>query len=736
MEGLSDIYAAAGAQQQEDESSPFAPFAAGKQPQPQQAKKPSSDQEPKSIFELPDDPVAEGERIAQAVSETFAWLGQERVDRRCDACVLGTVLEVFPRFGAALSDRGLAVETLRGVWVVPPFTLKDLGTEMRWHAVRGRLAPFMKNDYLHRIDGELRTGAAIDWVPMGLQADNLVLVKRQLSWAELWQQLRRSLTWREVRQLVRGALRRERIAEAAAWLWPFPWSWLVGWCVALVLIVATHVATAVVMPTTWRDVVTLLFGNLTVVVYVARGRAPIEGALRDARSFKTAGSVALRRGNLEVALKQYAEGNRAAARLEPMRWYLNARAAREGVGLQAACLNNMAIAHLKEKEWEKAVHSCTRVLDLALPSPAPRGGRRRQKQPPPPPPAHDVARAKAYFRRAVAQAKLGAPTDAKADLLEANALLPDDKEVVGMIQLLHYGERRRQQQQSPPQQESARVDGSTDAAPADARETSGAEWEAMAAAEREAVASALAAATDPGRGTDTGAFGQWAPQADSTAPAADDAASAAAAPEVAAGPASAPHRAAAPPGPAPPSVAAAAAASAAAAAAAPGSGAGTTTAAGGGGTGASVDQRFSWARDCLARRFARIACQDEDGALLVVDGVLGLSGEAAVSTSAGPRRRRTHGFDLRVELGWRARVCDTPFAGKLVFSDVASHNEPDEYQLDIEFDAQPDQGSEAEAALINLFGPLRRERARAAPDKLSQKLWEAIDGFRDEFLSL
>ena len=128
-------------------------------------------------------------------------------------------------------------------------------------------------DYLHRIDGELRTGAAIDWVPMGLQADNLVLVKRQLSWAELWQQLRRGLTWREARQLVRGALRRERIAEAAAWLWPFPWSWLVGWCVALVLIVATHVATAVVMPTTWRDVVTLLFGNLTVVVYVARGRA-------------------------------------------------------------------------------------------------------------------------------------------------------------------------------------------------------------------------------------------------------------------------------------------------------------------------------------------------------------------------------------------------------------------------------------------------------------------------------
>ena len=76
------------------------------------------------------------------------------------------------------------------------------------------------------------------------------------------------------------------------------------------------------------------------------------------------------------------------------------------------------------------------------------------------------------------------------------------------------------------------------------------------------------------------------------------------------------------------------------------------------------------------------------------------------------------------------------FSGRLLVSELASHNEPDEYQLDIEFDAQPDQGSEAEATLINLFGPLRRERARAAPDKLTQKLWEAIDGFRHEFLSL
>ena len=138
---------------------------------------------------MPDEPLKEGEKTAQAVAATLTWLREEGVDVRCDANVLGTVPEVFPRFRAALDERRIGVSQLRGVWVVPPFVLKDLGTEVRWHALRGRIAPFLKNDYLARIDGELRTGDAIDWGAMSLQAENVVVVKRAQPWAELARRL-------------------------------------------------------------------------------------------------------------------------------------------------------------------------------------------------------------------------------------------------------------------------------------------------------------------------------------------------------------------------------------------------------------------------------------------------------------------------------------------------------------------------------------------------------------------
>ena len=127
-------------------------------------------EEPKGLFDLPDDPLKEGEATAQAVAENIAWLRREGVDARCDAYVLGTVPDVFARFSALLDGRSLEVSRLRGVWVVPPFVLKDIDAQVRWHTVRGRVAPFLKNDYLGRIDGELRTGAAIDWRAMGMQA--------------------------------------------------------------------------------------------------------------------------------------------------------------------------------------------------------------------------------------------------------------------------------------------------------------------------------------------------------------------------------------------------------------------------------------------------------------------------------------------------------------------------------------------------------------------------------------
>jgi hypothetical protein len=390
---------------------------------------PRTRDEPRGLFDLPDEPLKEGEKTAQAVVATLTWLREEGVDVRCDANVLGTVPEVFPRFRAALDERRIGVSQLRGVWVVPPFVLKDLGTEVRWHALRGRIAPFLKNDYLARIDGELRTGDAIDWGAMSLQAENVVVVKRAQPWAELALRLWRCVTWADTARLIRQTLlRREWLVENAAWLWPFRWGWLVAWAAAMALVVMAHSLTAAVAPTTWRDVLTLLLANLTVLVYAARGRAPVASALSDARKFKEAGSVrasrhcppscppahcllrsselprargtlgvrtcsaaahasgqvALRRGKLEAAVVQYEEGARAAAKLRPM-WQLNARARGAGRTLQAACRNNAAIVHLKQKEWEKAADSCTQVRGRRGVRRRPRRRLARSSVDPPPP---------------------------------------------------------------------------------------------------------------------------------------------------------------------------------------------------------------------------------------------------------------------------------------------------------------------------------------------------------------
>ena len=67
---------------------------------------------------------------------------------------------------------------------------------------------------------------------------------------------------------------------------------------------------------------------------------------------------------------------------------------------------------------------------------------------------------------------------------------------------------------------------------------------------------------------------------------------------------------------------------------------------------------------------------------------------------------------------------------------VASHNEPDEYELSVAFDNEPEAGSEAAATLVNLFGPLRPAAARAAEGKLTRQLWAQVDAFREEFMHL
>ena len=289
---------------------------------------------------------------------------------------------------------------------------------------------------------------------------------------------------------------------------------------------------------------------------------------------------------------------------------------------------------------------------------------------------------------------------ARVDLLAAYRLRPDDREVVGLLRLLQHGE----------QQQRDRVRRAEEAA-----EEAQAEH-AMAIAAGEALRAAL----DPKQAPASAAYGQFAPAespaaAASTAAVAPTAGTAPAAAAAAATPIAVPPAAATPvvpkAHPAPPASSAAAA-------------------------GPRVELKYGWARAWLEEKMVRMACQDEDGAIVVVCGLCEMSGEASVTTSTGPRGRRTHVFDLRFELEWQARCCDTHLTGRLVFTEVASHNEPDEYVLSVSFDNQPEQGSDTERTLVNLFGPLRPAAARAAEDKLTHKLWAQVDAFRAEFMRL
>ena len=99
-------------------------------------------EEPKGLFDLPDDPLKEGEATAQAVAENIAWLRREGFDARCDAHVLGTVPEVFAGFGAVLDERSLEV----GRWLVAfPLNLKPQSTKsVEPRAIEGATAIAME----------------------------------------------------------------------------------------------------------------------------------------------------------------------------------------------------------------------------------------------------------------------------------------------------------------------------------------------------------------------------------------------------------------------------------------------------------------------------------------------------------------------------------------------------------------------------------------------------------------
>ena len=267
---------------------------------------------PRGLFDMPDQEefLKEGEANVEWVKEWVTRLRVEGGDVRSGAFVLGSVSETFPRLRDALEASGIRAARVEGLWVVPPFVMKGLPTASRWHQARGRLGPFLKNELWRRVNAEVIQGRAVDWAKMGLQPENVVVARHRREWRELAATAReqlRQLSWSGTKQAVRdvyAAATCENVRAVLVRAWPFRWSWLVAWLVADLCVWAAHRATADVLPVTWHDVLMLLMANACVSAYVVRARAPADAALTDAAKFKTSGSIALRKGKLDVAAEQ------------------------------------------------------------------------------------------------------------------------------------------------------------------------------------------------------------------------------------------------------------------------------------------------------------------------------------------------------------------------------------------------------------------------------------------------
>ena len=273
---------------------------------------------PKGLFAFPDteeDFLKQGNEMVERITRFVSMVRAEGFEARCGAAVLGRVEGAFPRLAAALADAGVPVDCVEGVWVVPPFIVSGLPHPARWHEVRARLGPFLKNNLWRRIDAEARGGAAVDWTKMGLQPENLVVVMHRRRWREIGGSLWQQATWAAARSVAlsfyRGATR-ERLRGLAVSAWPFRWSWLFAWLLIDLAVCASYAATASIVPVLWNDVLVLVLANVMLIGYAMRARSEADTALADAASFKTAGSVALRRGQLEIARQQYLEGDTCA----------------------------------------------------------------------------------------------------------------------------------------------------------------------------------------------------------------------------------------------------------------------------------------------------------------------------------------------------------------------------------------------------------------------------------------
>lgn len=435
---------------------------------------------------------------------------------------------------------------------------------------------------------------------------------------------------------------------------------------------------------------------------------------------------------------QYIEGEQCASKLDDVSGLNRAFVAR-GPPLRMACLNNAAIVRLKQCEWEKAAALCARVLALEP-----------RLEPPAP-----LLVAKAHFRLAVAKAKLGDVAAARVSLLRANSLVPEDREVVGMLRVLRWGQQRRRESEAvmreaadaeaaeaelaaePPRGHASCRAGSSGAGSgtinAEHRGGGAPPMPPLAPSDVCAAQSAWQGLLDPSKASDASGFGQWAPEeptevdaplADPLAPGPPPAAAAATlareAPEAAPG-----ERAAAP-----------AAAPLLPEAMAPAI-AGAAASGGAGAAGARRALRFVWARDWLRSQLVGLCCQDEDGAFVGVRALSRFGGEAYVETTAGARGRTRRVFDLHFALDWQAKVGDALFEGSIALTDVSCHNELAEYDVRVEFgDECPPEGSEAQMTLVALLGPLRAHAALAAEGRLMQQVWRRLGEFHDAFEAL
>ena len=400
-----------------------------------------------SPFGFPEDPAAEAEVTARRVAHALAVVRAEAADARCECHVLGPVASVMPHIVAELEQRGLSRPNVWGMWAVPP-SLVCSATQPRvtpWRSVRERLKPYVAHDLWPEISEAIAAGGAIDWRDMALDPASVVVIKRRVPLLRVGTQLARDgylavrsgRAHRATLAAVRANLHKSRLSPLASSIWPFRWSWLIGWCVTLIAVVGSRLLAESILlahaedvqrdkrasiSSGWRGIVALLFGNLTVIAYASRGREPYDRLIEEATHLKEAGSKALRLGDYPLAIKEYIAGAQRAGDARRGMWWLNRGALLVADRIRAACLNNAAAAYLKEDHWTHAEEACTAVLALDIPE--------------------AWTGAKAHYRRALARASLENVEGAKSDLLAAERLVPGDRHVDALLRTLQYGTRR------------------------------------------------------------------------------------------------------------------------------------------------------------------------------------------------------------------------------------------------------------------------------------------------------